>query len=227
MRAARRATSSAAVCAVTQPVQKVKSCFNKPKRRQPGRQPVPRSPLSRFANIPTLNADDDDDLRCVNVVVETPHHTRNKYAFNEELDVFELRHTLRAGMAWPCDFGFVPQTVNDDGDPLDVALFLDEHAFPGCLVRARLLGSIGLRQNGENNDRLVACSISMTGTGLFTDDVRNLKDLPAHVVRDLKDFLELYSREEGNKIKITGISQSKHAMRVVRRGMKAWAKSVR
>jgi len=179
--------------------------------------------VSRYDNIPALDAKDDEP-HTISVVVETPRHTRNKYAFNPKLDAFVLRHTLRLGMEWPCDFGFVPQTLNDDGDPVDVALFLDQHAFPGCVVRARLLGAIGMEQDGENNDRLVAASLPMSGTGLFTDDVRNLKDWPKKVVRDLEDFLDLYEREEGKKIKRTGVCQAKKALRLVHRGMKAWEK---
>src|SRR5215212_8024826 len=83
-----------------------------------------------------------DDPSHVNVVVETPQGSRNKYNFDERLGVFRLGGVLPAGAVFPFDFGFVPSTVGGDGDPLDVLVLMDEPAFPGCLVEARLLGVV-------------------------------------------------------------------------------------
>src|SRR5437868_5402088 len=85
----------------------------------------------------------------IHMVVETPRGSRHKYALNEELGLIEYSRTMKAGMVWPCDFGFIPQTIGGDGDALDVALLIDEGTFPGCLVQARLVGMIGFVKNGE------------------------------------------------------------------------------
>src|SRR5437764_14318801 len=100
---------------------------------------------------------DDGDL---NVIVETPMGSRNKYAYEPDLGLFQLRKALPQGMVFPFDFGFIPSTQGGDGDPLDVLLLTEEAAYPGCLIRARLLGVIEAEQKGkdkaEKNDRLVA-----------------------------------------------------------------------
>src|SRR6201986_3877594 len=74
------------------------------------------------------------------VIVETPKGSRNKFAFDPAQGIFTLKEILPAGMVFPYDFGFLPQTIADDGDPIDVLLLMDEPAFTGCAVQAALLG---------------------------------------------------------------------------------------
>src|SRR4028119_1804631 len=108
---------------------------------------------SSFDHIPALFSKDPREPRAVNMIVETPRGQGNKFAYKEEFGVIELRRILRSDMKWPCDFGFIPQTLADDGDTIDVALLIDEPCFPGCLARVRVLGVIGLKKNGVQNDR--------------------------------------------------------------------------
>src|SRR5436190_6640997 len=87
--------------------------------------------------------------RVIDVMVETPKGCRNKFKFDEKSGRFRLGSVLPAGSTFPYDFGFVPGTKAADGDPLDVLLLMDEPAFPGCLITARILGVIEAEQ-GEN-----------------------------------------------------------------------------
>lgn len=84
----------------------------------------------------------DTENGTLNVVIETPRGHRNKYSFDHELGLFRLGGVLTAGAVFPFDFGFLPGTLAADGDPLDVLVLMDEPAFPGCLIPARLLGAI-------------------------------------------------------------------------------------
>lgn len=94
------------------------------------------------------------------MVIETPKGSRNKYAFDEKLRLFELKKVLPAGMEFPYDFGFVPSTKAEDGDPLDVLVLMDEPAFPGCLLKCRPIGVIeaeqGTGKDCKRNDRIIA-----------------------------------------------------------------------
>lgn len=94
----------------------------------------------------------DEKSRDLNVIIETPKGNRNKFTFDEELGLFKLRGVLPAGAIFPFDFGFVPSTLGEDGDPLDVLVLMDESAFTGYLVPARLIGVIGANQNGGGRD---------------------------------------------------------------------------
>src|SRR3954469_10958899 len=98
------------------------------------------------------------------VVVETPKGSRNKYAYDPELKVMTLKKTLPEGMVFPFDFGFVPCTKGEDGDPVDILLLMDAPACPGCVVECRLIGLIEAEQiedgSKERNNRLVAVATS-------------------------------------------------------------------
>src|SRR5436190_2069564 len=120
---------------------------------------------------------DDGELT---VVIETPKGSRNKYAFDPERDVFELKKVLPAGMSFPYDFGFVPSTIAGDGDPIDLLVLMDEPAFPGCVLTCRLIGVIEGEtiEDGEvqRNDRLIAVE---THSHSF-EAIKTVKDMGEH-----------------------------------------------
>src|SRR6202051_4738931 len=113
-----------------------------------------------LANPIRLAPRDEDDGDLIQVIIETPKGSRNKYAFDPEQKVFQLKKVLPAGMAFPYDFGFVPSTRAEDGDPVDVLVLMDEPAAVGCLLTCRIIGIIegeqGKKKNPERNDRIIA-----------------------------------------------------------------------
>jgi inorganic pyrophosphatase len=160
----------------------------------------------------------------INMIVETPRGTRHKYALNEEIGIIEWSRTLPAGMTWPCDFGFIPQTHAGDGDPLDVALLIEEGTFSGCLVQARLVGMIGFVKNGEENNRLLAVPATKGGAGSHWTEVRDLSDLSTRKVREIEAFLTQYNEFEGAKIELTGLQNRDAALEAVKTAVEAWEK---
>lgn len=134
------------------------------------------------------------------VVIETPKNSRNKYAFDHERGVIVLKKVLPAGMVFPYDFGFVPSTLADDGDPIDVLLLMDEPAFPGCVLDARLIGVIRGEDEldgGETqrNDRLLAvASASHT-----YENFKSVEDLPKQFLDHMQEFFVTYPRLLGGK----------------------------
>lgn len=95
-----------------------------------------------LANPSRLKPFDSDDKQLLRVVIETPKGSRNKFAFDVDEHIFELKKVLPSGMAFPYDFGFVPSTRADDGDPVDVLVLMDEPAFSGCVLTCRPIGVI-------------------------------------------------------------------------------------
>lgn len=163
-----------------------------------------------------------DDPFGIHMIVETPRGTRHKYALNEEVGIIEYSRTLPAGMAWPCDFGFIPQTHAEDGDPLDVALLIEEGTFPGCLVQARLVGMIGFVKNGDENNRLLAVPITKKGAGSHWEEVRDLDDLSDRTIREIEGFLTQYNEFEGAKIELTGHHNRDVALAAVKQAVEKW-----
>jgi inorganic pyrophosphatase len=139
------------------------------------------------------------------VVIETPKGSRNKYAFDEKQNVFALKKVLPAGMAFPFDFGFVPSTVAEDGDPVDVLVLMDEPAAVGCLLQCRIIGIIegeqGSKKDRERNDRIVAIERANHSFA----DIRHVKDLGKEFVRELEEFFVNYHDLSGEKYKIVDV----------------------
>ncbi|HEX8161177.1 MAG TPA: inorganic diphosphatase [Pyrinomonadaceae bacterium] len=160
-----------------------------------------------------------EDSSHVNVVVETPQGSRNKYNFDEGLGVFRLGGVLPAGAVFPFDFGFVPSTLGGDGDPLDVLVLMDEPAFPGCLVEARLVGVVEAEQterDGERtrNDRLVAVAAKARNH----KGVRQLGQLSPHLVEEIEHFFVSYNEIKGKTFAPLGRYGSRRARAVVEEG---------
>ncbi len=154
------------------------------------------------------------------VVIETPKGSHNKYKFDEDLSLFALSGVLPEGMSFPYDFGFLPSTLGDDRDPLDVLLLMDEPAFCGCVVPARLIGIIEAEQterDGETsrNDRLVAVPIKAR----TYNDCRNLNDLNEHRLKEIQEFFVSYNRIRGKKFKLLGIHGPEKARATASKGI--------
>jgi inorganic pyrophosphatase len=146
----------------------------------------------------------DRDKELFTVVIETPKGSRNKYAFDAKERVFRLKKVLPAGMAFPYDFGFVPRTLADDGDPIDVLVLMDEPAFPGCVLQCRPIGVIegeqGSKKGKERNDRIVAIQEDAHSW----EDVKTLDDLGEQFCRELGQFFVNYHQLTGEKYRILG-----------------------
>jgi inorganic pyrophosphatase len=162
--------------------------------------------------------------KIMQVVVETPKGSRNKYAFDEDQKVFALKKVLPAGMAFPYDFGFVPSTLADDGDPVDVLVLMDEPAFPGCLLKCRIIGIIegeqGDKKSTERNDRIVA----IENDNHSFADVRHVDDLGKEFVRELEDFFVNYHELSGEKYRILGAKGPAAARKQLKAGIRAFKK---
>src|SRR6266480_4778546 len=137
----------------------------------------------------------------LNVVIETPKGCRNKYTFDFELKSYKLKTVLPEGAVFPFDFGSIPGTVAEDGDPLDVLLLMDEPAFTGCLVQGRVLGVIEARQTKkgktERNDRLIAVAAeSHTHASL-----KSLQQLESKLIAEIEHFFVSYNDARGKKFR--------------------------
>jgi len=157
------------------------------------------------------------------VVVETPKGSRNKYKYDEELDVFILLDkVLPLGAVFPFDFGFVPSTRGEDGDPLDVLVLMEEAAFPGCVVPARLIGVLEASQTDKEktirNDRLIA----LPETRYNRPQVESLKELGGKQLEEIEQFFVSYNRQEGREFQPLGRHGPKKALAAVEEGMRAF-----
>ena len=146
---------------------------------------------SNLAALPTFDPDGGEIL----AVVETPKGSRNEYSYDQALGVFRLGGVMSEGMSFPYDFGFIPSTAGDDGDPLDVLILLDAPVQMGCVLTVRFLGVIEAEQqerDGERvrNDRLVAAA-----THAHTHEhITSIEDLPPHLLKEVEGFFAQYNQ---------------------------------
>ena len=135
--------------------------------------------------------------------------------------VFEVKRVLPAGMAFPYDFGFVPSTLAEDGDPLDVLILMDQPAYPGCLVTCRPIGVIyGEQREGkkrEENDRLLAVDVNAHDMA----EVKRLDDLGKRFVKELKRFFVNYHELDDEKYEVLGTGGPADARKCITRAARA------
>lgn len=163
------------------------------------------------------------DKQLLRVVVETPKGSRNKFAFNPDEHTFELKKVLPAGMAFPYDFGFVPSTKGDDGDPIDVLVLMDEPAFPGCMLKCRPIGVIegeqimkGNKKDRERNDRIIAVEQDAHSWA----DIKTVGDLGEEFCRELEEFFVNYHKLSREEYKVLALKGPDRARKLVKSGMR-------
>ncbi len=164
-----------------------------------------------------------EDASELNVVIETPKGSRNKFNYDEDLGLFKLGGVLPAGAVFPFDFGFVPSTTGGDGDPLDVLILMDEPAFTGCLVAARLLGVIEAEQterDGETtrNDRLIAVASESHNHR----EVRSLQKLSDNLIDEIEHFFVSYNAIKGKQFAPLGRYGPTRAMKLIEEGIERY-----
>ncbi len=152
----------------------------------------------------------------LNVIIETSKGSRNKLKYNADQGLFELSKVLPRGLVFPFDFGFIPSTVGDDGDPLDVLVLLDAPVPAGCKISARLIGVIEAEQTQdgktERNDRLIAVAENChEHKGLHT-----LKDLSANLLREIEHFFISYNEMANKQFKPLARRGPRHADKLVK-----------
>jgi len=173
-----------------------------------------------LADPARLEPFDSTDKQMLRVVIETPKGSRNKFAFNAKGHVFELKKVLPAGMAFPYDFGFVPCTEAEDGDPVDVLVLMDEPAFPGCVLTCRPIGviqgeEVGKKKKKTRNDRIIAVEKDAHSWA----DIKTIGDLGKQFVRELEEFFVDYHRLSGKQYRVLARKGRTQARRLVKSGM--------
>jgi len=146
----------------------------------------------------------EPDSGLVRVVVDTPKGSRNKYTYDEHVGLYRLSKVLPLGLAFPYDFGFIPSTQAEDGDPLDVLLLGEEALFPGCLVTVRLVGVLQAEQTEHGttfrNDRLLGA----IETPVNRPVIQTLEDLRSERLEEIESFFMAYNHLEGRHFQPLG-----------------------
>jgi len=176
--------------------------------------------MPNFVNLPTFTEGGD-----VHVVIETPRGSRAKIAFDPKLEAFTLKKSLLVGLTYPHDWGFVPSTRGDDGDPLDIMVIHDATTFPGVVLTCRIIGVLQVEQKSkakvERNDRLFAVP-RQSHSELGLHDVM---ELSKPMQEELEKFFIATDELEDKKLTVIGWKGPKAALRSIKDGAKDFAES--
>lgn len=162
----------------------------------------------RFAHVPPGSQLPD----VVNAIVEIPKGRRNKFEIDKETGLFKLDRYLFSSTYYPGDYGFIPQTLADDGDALDILVMVSEPTFSGCLIEARVVGLFRMNDRGKNDYKILGVPHA---DPLFAE-IQSLADVARHFLREVEHFFETYKQLEGTTISTHGWGDAADAWDEVR-----------
>ncbi len=161
----------------------------------------------------------------LNVIIETPKGSPYKNDYDPKLQLFRMAKGLPAGMHFPYDFGFIPGTLGEDGDPLDILVLASYPLFVGCLATVKLIGVLEAEQTDKDskklirNDRLIGCL--QTKCGDETSFFSNAKELPQMLIEEIEAFFIQYNKLEGKRFHPLGWYGPKRAFSLLNENIKA------
>lgn len=159
-----------------------------------------------------------DTPEIINVIIECPKGTKNKYEIDKETGLIKLDRAMKTSQDYPFDYGFVPQSLWDDGDALDVVLLTTYPLAPGILVEARPVGIMHMIDGGEGDDKILAVPKSDPRW----DNVRDLKDINEYTIKEIRHFFETYKSIENKQVVIDGCEGREVAHEAVRKGLQMY-----
>ncbi|MES2314655.1 MAG: inorganic diphosphatase [Patescibacteria group bacterium] len=155
----------------------------------------------------------------MNVIIEIAKGSGNKYEVNKESGIIALDRVLHTSQEFPFDYGFVPQTLWHDGDPLDVIVFTTYPLMPGILVKVRPVAIANINDSGEEDSKIIAVPVKDPRWS----DVKDLTDLNKHTLREIAHFYATYKNLQDKEVIVKGFSGSKEAKEAFEEGVKLYA----
>ncbi|MFB2937437.1 inorganic diphosphatase [Aerosakkonemataceae cyanobacterium BLCC-F154] len=154
----------------------------------------------------------------INVLIEIPAGSKNKYEFDKDMQAFALDRVLYSSVQYPYDYGFVPNTLADDGDPLDGMVIMDQPTFPGCVIAARPIGMLEMIDGGDRDEKILC----VPDKDPRYANVKSLKDIQQHRLDEIAEFFQSYKNLEKKEVKILGWQDIDKVMPLVEECIKAY-----
>ena len=157
----------------------------------------------------------------VNVIIEIPKGSKNKYEIDKKTGLISLDRVLHTAQDFPFDYGFIPQTLWHDGDPLDVVLLTTYPLFPGILVKARPVAVMGMLDSEEKDDKIIA----VPADDPRWNDVKDLNDLNTHTLKEIEHFYSTYKKIQKKEVIVKDFGDKKKAKSVFEEGVEMYKKN--
>lgn len=150
----------------------------------------------------------------LNIFIENPKGTSNKYELDKESGRIMLDRALYSSVFWPFEYGFIENTLSEDGDPLDAVVLVNEPTFPGCVIPSKVIGMINMEDEGGIDYKIIAVPDDKIDPRF--KHINSVDDLTEHQRKEIQEFFEIYKRLEPNKwVKITGFESKEKAEEII------------
>lgn len=168
----------------------------------------------------------DNDFESIHIVVDIPRGSSNKYEYHEEDGYYTLDRVLHSQMFYPFDYGFIPQTIGEDGDAIDVALLTTYPTFTGCVVKGRIIGYIDCHDESGGDAKIIA--VPTENIDPRWSEYQSFENIPQHTQKELLlHFKEIKKLEETkyHKVTITGFGSKEKAIEIIKKAHERYKKS--
>jgi inorganic pyrophosphatase len=176
-------------------------------------------------NMPSTNLYDlppgPEPPRVVNAIIEIQQGGSNKYEYDPKLGLFRLNRVLYSAVHYPMGYGFVPGTLADDGDPIDILVMTDSPTFTGCLIESRPVGMFRMRDEKGGDEKI----LSVPAADPRYDGIRELSDMRPHRLREIEHFFEIYKELEDKKVEVLGWHARPEAYEAIEKAIAAYQPS--
>jgi inorganic pyrophosphatase len=162
-----------------------------------------RKPMVNYLELPV----GEKSPEVINAVIEIPAEGINKYEYDKTLHVFRLDRNLYSPVHYPGDYGFIPSTLSEDGDPLDVLVLVDAPSFPGCVMQVRPIGLLEMLDQGVPDEKVLAVGKNNPRYA----DVWNYSEIYPHMLKEMTHFFAIYKDLEGKRVEVKGWHDAAYA----------------
>lgn len=147
----------------------------------------------------------------VNALIEIPQGSRTKYEIDKKTGLLKLDRVIYSSFHYPVNYGFIPQTLGKDGDPLDILVMCSESIQPLCLVEAAVIGNMQMIDSGLIDDKIIAVAARDPGVNY----IKSLDEVPQHIFKVLKNYFEQYKVLENKKVEINDFQEKEKAFEII------------